>query len=92
MRSRFLLTRMIGDELRLYQSVLGMRRPRLTPVATIGLIDEDRCPVCGRAVDAATAPTLVLKERTYYFHCIECKEQFRQDPERFVRGHPGEAA
>ncbi len=91
-RSRFLLTRMIGDELRLYQSVLGMRRPRPTPVAMIGLVDEERCPVCGRAVDVATALTLVQKGRTYYFHSIECREQFRQDPERFVRGHPGEAA
>ena len=90
-RERFLLTRMIADELRLYQSVLGMRRPRLTPVATVGLVGEERDPVCGRGVDVATAIALVHQGRTYYFNSIECREQFRQDPERFVRGHPGEA-
>jgi trehalose synthase len=90
-RRRFLLTRLIADELRLYQSVLGMRRPRMTPVATIGLVDEERDPVCGRAVEASAALTLVYQGRAYSFHAVECREQFRADPERFVRGHPGEA-
>jgi trehalose synthase len=90
-RERFLLTRMIADELRLYQSVLGLRRPRPTPVATIGLVDEERDPVCGRAVDVSVAITLLHQGRRYAFHSIECREQFRQDPDRFIRGHPGEA-
>ena len=91
-RDRFLLTRMIADELRLYQSVLGMRRPRPTPAAMAGLVDEARCPVCGRAVDADTAPTLTRDGRRYLFDGPECQERFREDPERFARGHPGAPA
>lgn len=91
-RERFLLTRMIADELRLYQSVLGMRQPRPTPAAMVGLVDEVRCPVCGRAVDPAGALTVMHQGRSYYCHGVECQEQFRQDPERFARGHPGAAA
>jgi trehalose synthase len=91
-RERFLLTRMIADELRLYQSVLGVRRPRLTPAAMAGLADEERCLVCGRALDPAGALAVAHQGRNYYFHCIECQEQFQQDPDRFARGHPGEAA
>ena len=82
----------IADELRLYQSVLGMRRPRPTPAAMAGLVDEARCPVCGRAVDADTAPTLTRDGRRYLFDGPECQERFREDPERFARGHPGAPA
>lgn len=91
-RERFLLTRMIADELRLYQSVLGIRRPRPTPAAMAGLVHEERCPVCGRALDPAGALAGVHQGRTYFFHAVECQEQFRRAPDRFVRGHPSEAA
>jgi trehalose synthase len=90
-RERFLLTRLIADELRLYESVLGLRRPRLTPAATVGLSDETRDPVCGRLVDPATALTLEHGGRVYFFNAVECMEQFREDPDRFIRGHPSQA-
>ncbi|NIM49193.1 MAG: glycosyltransferase [Gemmatimonadales bacterium] len=84
-RERFLLTRMIADELRLYTSVLGMRPPRPTPVAMMGLADEIRDPVSGVAVDPAKAIVFVYEGTTYYFQSEECRQQFCEDPVRFLR-------
>ncbi len=87
-RARFLLTRLIADELRLYQSVLGLRQPRPTPAAMVGLMHEVRDPVCGRAIDPKEALTTVYQGCTYYFNCVECQEQFLEDPARFARAAP----
>ena len=83
---------MIADELRLYQSVMGIRKPRLTPAAMVGLVDEPRDPVCGRAVDPTIALVLEYAGRTYFFNSPECRQQFQEDPERYLRGHPDAAA
>src|SRR5687768_3810494 len=53
-RERFLLTRLIADELRLYGSLLGRRMP-YEPVAQAGLAGEERDPVCGMRVDPLVA-------------------------------------
>ena len=42
------------------------------------------CPVCGRQVDAETAPSSVFRDVVYYFACAHCKEAFDRDPEQFV--------
>jgi trehalose synthase len=88
-RERFLLTRMIADELRLYSSLLGHRPPRPTPAAMVGLMDEVRDPVCGRAVDPTEALSSVYDGTTYYFNSPECRDQFLADPERFIRSVSG---
>ena len=44
------------------------------------------CPVCGMAVDPATAPKSVYRGKTYYFMTEEHKKQFEADPEQIL--HP----
>jgi trehalose synthase len=90
-RDRFLLTRMMADEMRLFESVLG--KPSIdTPAAMIGLTGEIRDPVSGRAVDPEVAYTAEFGDRTYYFISAESREQFLEDPERFLRAHPNNNA
>jgi YHS domain-containing protein/putative intracellular protease/amidase len=42
------------------------------------------CPVCGMAVDPASAPKSVYKGKTYYFMSEQHKQQFEAGPEKFV--------
>ena len=42
------------------------------------------CPVCGMAVDPATAPKSVYKGKTYYFMSEEHKQQFDANPENYL--------
>ena len=44
------------------------------------------CPVCGMAVDPATAPKSVYKGKTYYFMTDAHKEQFDANPEAYTEG------
>ncbi|MGC3993857.1 MAG: YHS domain-containing protein [Propionicimonas sp.] len=44
----------------------------------------EECPVCGAAVDAATAPSAVHDAQTYHFCSDECREAFLADPGRHV--------
>lgn len=46
------------------------------------------CPVCGKPIDPATAPTSIHRGVTYYLRCPHCKERFDADPERFLRPGP----
>jgi Cu+-exporting ATPase len=51
-----------------------------------------RDPVCGRAVDPATAKHRVESEgRTYYFCCEGCKGKFLGDPARYLSARSGPA-
>ena len=84
-RERFLLTRLIADELRLYAALLGARtRPGLT-AAKAGLVGETRDPVCGMRVDPDKAPHLEYRGQRYAFCAEACRQQFVQAPERFLR-------
>lgn len=47
-----------------------------------------KCPVCGMMVNESTAPTLVYKGKTYYFHKPQHKLMFEKDPEKFLN-RPG---
>jgi YHS domain-containing protein/putative intracellular protease/amidase len=49
--------------------------------------DHPVCPVCGMAVDPATAPKSVYKGVTYYFGSEEHKREFDADPDRFLKPH-----
>ena len=84
-RERFLLTRLIADELRLYGDLLETRQPR-SAVAKAGLTGEERDPVCGMQLDPEEA--LVEYEyagRAYQFCSKTCRQQFEATPESFLR-------
>ncbi|MDF2701582.1 MAG: glycosyl transferase, group 1 [Rubrobacteraceae bacterium] len=83
-RSRFLLTRLIADELRLYGALLGAQQPRTT-VAKVGLAGEERDPVCGMRIDPRQAPEYEYRGHPYHFCSESCREQFRATPEYFLR-------
>ena len=83
-RERFLLTRLIADELRLYGSLLGRRMP-YEPVAQAGLAGEERDPVCGMRVDPLVALEYVYGGESYHFCSESCREQFKATPEYFLR-------
>lgn len=83
-RKRFLLTRLIADELRLYAALLGDRAQSVEPVAQVALKGELRDPVCGMKVDARRDVALEHDGRTIYFCSVECRQLFCQNPARFA--------
>lgn len=84
-RERFLLTRLIADELRLYGDLLGARQPGLT-VSMVGLVGEERDPVCGMRVESREeAPSYEYAGHAYRFCSESCREQFGSSPEYFLR-------
>jgi trehalose synthase len=82
---RFLLTRMLADELRLYTSVRGARPAEMPGSMLVGLAGEHRDPVCGMSIDTAHARRLTLDRHDYFFCSETCEEEFAADPERFLR-------
>lgn len=58
-RERFLLTRLLADELQLYASLLGIASPA-GRAAVAGLAGEERDPVCGMRLDPAMARVLAF--------------------------------
>ncbi len=87
-RERFLLTRLIADELRLYTVLLG-ERPRAEEPAKAGLAGEVRDPVCGMRVDPGGALQVEYGGRQYLFCSEACRREFLADPDRFPRAVPG---
>jgi trehalose synthase len=85
-RERFLLPRLIADELLLYASVMGGRPP--VSEARIGHVGEQRDPVCGMLVDRRLARRLAFDGRDHYFCSEACEREFAADPERFLRALP----
>ena len=83
-RERFLLTRLIADELRLYASVLGTT-PRAVAGVLVGLSGNHRDPVCGMRVDPTRARHLDYDSRDFFFCSHSCEDEFARDPERFLR-------
>ena len=82
---RFLLTRLIADELRLYASLVGEWRQAAQSVAKVGLAGELRDPVCGMRVISQRAITLEHEGCVYHFCSSACERLFRDDPQRFLR-------
>ena len=88
-RERFLLTRLIADELRLYGDLLGARQEP-TPVTKAGLAGEERDPVCGMLLDPEEAPEeCEYGGARYYFCSRSCQAQFEAAPEYFLRAVAG---
>src|SRR5215203_1720585 len=75
-RERFLLTRLIADDLRLYGSLLGRRLP-YEPVAQAGLAGEERDPVCGMRVDPLLALEYAYGGASYHFCSESCPDSSR---------------
>ncbi len=83
-RERFLLPRLIADELQLYAALLG-ERPRAEKPAHAGLAGETRDPVCGMRVDPAEAISATHEGRRFSFCSEACRLEFLADPDRFLR-------
>jgi YHS domain-containing protein len=50
------------------------------------MVGKFKDPVCGMEVTYETAQARSEYEgETYYFHSLDCKEQFDQEPERYIR-------
>jgi trehalose synthase len=75
-RERFLLTRLIADELRLYARLLGIQPAPGTAVAQVGLGDELHDPVCGMRLLPERALTLDRGGRRYAFCSESCRAIF----------------
>jgi trehalose synthase len=96
-RERFLLTRLLADELRLYAALVGSDLPDRSGVL-LGLgsppaaSTEARDPVCGTTVDPASARHLRFDHHDVYFCSTACEDAFATDPERFLRAVGGERA
>lgn len=45
---------------------------------------QTTCPVCHMDVDPQNAPTADFNGEQYHFCSEGCREQFLQDPERYV--------
>jgi trehalose synthase len=82
---RFLLTRLIADELRLYASVQGARTVDMRGKMLVGLAGEHRDPVCGMSIDTVSARRLTVEGRDFFFCSESCETEFAADPERFLR-------
>jgi Cu+-exporting ATPase len=60
--------------------------PILTPTN-----EQARDPVCGMAVDPASArPSWEYNGRTYYFCCSSCLQKFQADPGRYLSASPSQ--
>jgi trehalose synthase len=81
---RFLLPRLMADELRLYASVQQSQVSDDSGefIFTLG---GRRDPVCGMHVDPRHARALDYAGATYYFCSRSCEDEFARDPERFLR-------
>lgn len=83
-RERFLLPRLIADELRLYASVLDSATADVASPEP-GSRSEPRDPVCGMRIEDDQRRHLSFGGRDYYFCAERCEQQFAADPERFLR-------
>jgi trehalose synthase len=82
-RDRFLLPRLLADELRVYGSVLDASPNRSVHLGVA--VDGSRDPVCGMEVDADVARVLELDGREHFFCSQTCEDEFARDPDRFLR-------
>jgi trehalose synthase len=81
---RFLLTRLIADELRLLSSVMSGGLADHVHRAAAGMTGKTRDPVCGMPVNGS-AHEIVLDSETFAFCSGSCAAQFAASPEIFRR-------
>ena len=90
-RDRFLLTRLIADELRLWTAQLTGSPALPAPPGAAGVAGETRDPVCGMQVDPSSARHIQLDDHDNWFCSGSCAAEFSRDPERFRRAEPADA-
>lgn len=84
-RSRFLLTRLVADELRLYASLVG-GDAGAGPSGSSGLGAEPRDPVCGMRPDPQGTVVTELRDGVEHPFCSQtCAEEYRRAPGAFTR-------
>ena len=89
-RERFLLPRLLADELRLYAALLGRRPSMHTGISEAGIGGETHDPVCGVRIDDPVATlTAVSDGKTYAFCSRNCRREYLADPARFLRSDTG---
>lgn len=50
------------------------------------ITEEVKCPVTGEKVNPATAKLkTAYKGKTYYFCCPGCPEEFKKNPEKYIK-------
>jgi len=92
-RERFLLPRLIADELRLYAALLGLAPTAVPPTLPLaGVAGEVRDPVCGMQVEPARAPALEHAGSRHHFCSEPCRAVFAAEPNRFLRAQSPPAA
>lgn len=70
----------------------GAHRPSNDAAATADRGTTVKDPVCGMDVDPDKAKAHVEHEgEDYYFCSVGCREKFEADPEKYLKGEPGEA-
>jgi trehalose synthase len=85
---RFLLTRLVADDLRLFASQLIGTPPKPIPHGAAGVAGEARDPVCGARVDPANARHIEFDDKLLSFCSASCAAEFSTDAERFLRAAP----
>jgi trehalose synthase len=89
-RKRFLLTRLIADELKLYTSLLDTTAKFKKKESTLTAYDETKDPVCGMQLNQNRAASIIHEGEEYYFCSASCIELFKSDPSRFLRARKPE--
>lgn len=84
-RERFLLTRLITDELNLYASLLDTKSRVRKNESPLDSYEGTRDPVCGMQLNRDKAISETLQGKEYYFCSDSCRELFKPDPSRFLR-------
>lgn len=83
-RDRFLLPRLVADELRLYAAVVGQHPPPGFS-GTAGLAGEPRDPVCGMRLEPPPAVRKFVDGTEHAFCSDTCGAEFVADPSRFAK-------
>lgn len=83
-RERFLLTRLIADELRLYGSLAGGLPFKEKP-SGVAESSALRDPVCGMQLSEAKAIPVEHAGQRYFFCSSACAQLFSEQPGRFLR-------
>ena len=86
-RSRFLLPRLLADELRLYASALDGDAPAPSPLAATNVDHDGRDPVCGIRLEPGHEIRQIEHDGVLLGFCsASCAAEFARDPARFLRG------
>jgi len=84
-RARFLLPRLVADELRLYASLMGTE-VGTGPSGSSGLGDEPRDPVCGMRPGPEAGVATGLRAGAEHPFCSQtCADEYRRAPDAFTR-------